>query len=119
MTFPKTFDAYVPSNGADFLALSTFQAEYVPFPTLQAVTVSPASDSFAYAKRLAPPGAFAHVLRCFYFALALLHTGFPSGTPGVAQIGFEELSLRLYHTSLLHDLALSNNTEVLAHRRTQ
>ncbi|KAJ7238220.1 hypothetical protein C8J57DRAFT_1566312 [Mycena rebaudengoi] len=115
MTFPKTFDAYVPSNGADFLALSTFQAEYVPFPTLQAVTVSPASDSFAYAKKIAPPGVFAHVLRCFYFALALLYTGFPSGTPGVAQIGFEELSLRLYHTSLLHDLALSNNTEVLVH----
>jgi hypothetical protein len=58
---------------------------------------------------------FAHVLRCFCFALALLHTGFPSGTPGVAQIGFEELSVRLYHTSLLHDLAFSNNTEVLAH----
>ncbi|KAJ7761790.1 hypothetical protein B0H16DRAFT_1530552 [Mycena metata] len=115
MTFPKTFDAYVPSNGTDFLALSTFQAEYVPFTTLQAVTISPASGSFAYAKKLASPGVFAHVLRCFYFALALLHTGFPSGTPGVAQIGFEELSLRLYHTSLLHDLAFSNNTEVLAH----
>ncbi|KAJ7347459.1 hypothetical protein DFH08DRAFT_936927 [Mycena albidolilacea] len=115
MTFPKTFDAYVPSNGADFLGLSTFQAEYVPFATLQAVTVSPAADSFAYTKKLAPPGVFAHVLRCFYFSLALLHTGFPSGTPGVPQIGFEELSLRVYHTSLLHDLAFSNNTEVLAH----
>ncbi|KAJ7761730.1 hypothetical protein B0H16DRAFT_1809848 [Mycena metata] len=115
MTFPKTFDAYVPRSGADCPALSTFQAGYVPFATLQAVTVSPASDSFACAKKLASPGVFARVLRCFrvYFALTLLHTGFPSGTPGVAQIGFEELSLRLYHTFLLHDLAFSNNTEIL------
>ncbi|KAJ7251003.1 hypothetical protein C8J57DRAFT_1238870 [Mycena rebaudengoi] len=102
MTFPKTFDAYVPSNGADFLALSTFQAEYVPFPTLQAVTTR-----LSGRVRSRPPV----LLLC----ARPLHTGFPSGTPGVAQIGFEELSLRLYHTSLLHDLALLNNTEVLAH----
>ncbi|KAJ6550173.1 hypothetical protein B0H19DRAFT_1265035 [Mycena capillaripes] len=117
MTFSKTFDAYVPSNGPDFLALSKIQPDYVPFATLQAVVIDRASkgDSFAYAKRLSPPAVFGHVVRCFYFALALLYTGFPSGTPGVAQIGFEELSLRLYHTSLLHDLGWSNNTEVLTH----
>jgi hypothetical protein len=33
----------------------------------------------------------------------------------VPQIGFEELSLRLYHTTLLHDLGWSNNTEALDH----
>ncbi|KAJ6550174.1 hypothetical protein B0H19DRAFT_1237182 [Mycena capillaripes] len=117
MTFSKTFDAYVPSNGPEFLALSKIQPDYVPFTTLQAVVIDRASkgDSFAYAKRLTPPAVFAHVVRCFYFALALLYTGFPSGTPGAAQIGFEELSLRLYHTSLLHDLGWSNNTEVVKH----
>ncbi|KAF7333173.1 hypothetical protein MVEN_02383100 [Mycena venus] len=115
MTFPSAFDAYVPSDGPDFLAISNFTPAYVPFTTLQAVRVSPAADSFAYAKRLVSPAIFAHVVRCFYFALALLHTGFPSGTPGVAQIGFEELSLRLYHTALLHDLGWSNNTEVTTH----
>ncbi|KAJ7749374.1 hypothetical protein B0H16DRAFT_1845317 [Mycena metata] len=71
--------------------------------------------SFAYAKKLTPPGVFGHVIRCFYFALALLYTGFPSGTPGVAQIGFDELALRLYHTMLLHDLGWSNATVALTH----
>ncbi|KAJ7202329.1 hypothetical protein GGX14DRAFT_654240 [Mycena pura] len=115
MTFPSTFDAYVPSNGPDFFALSNIKPDYVPFTTLQAVAVHPAADSFAYAKRLSPPAVFGHVVRCFYFALALLYTGFPSGTPGIAQIGFAELSLRIYHTALLHDLGWSNNTEVLTH----
>ncbi|KAF7377527.1 hypothetical protein MSAN_00174800 [Mycena sanguinolenta] len=115
MTFPSTFDAYVPSNGLDFLAVSNITPTYVPFETLSAVPIDAAAKaaSFAYAKRITPPATFLHVIRCFYFALALLYTGFPSGTPGVAQIGFEELTLRLYHTTLLHDLAWSNATEVL------
>jgi hypothetical protein len=117
MTFPKTFDSYVPSNGPDFFALSKLKPDYVPFTTLQAVAIDPAAqaDSFAYAQRLTPPAVFAHVVRCFYFALALMYTGFPSATPGVAQIGFEELSLRVYHTSLLHDVGWSNSTEALNH----
>ncbi|KAJ6605226.1 hypothetical protein DFH09DRAFT_202373 [Mycena vulgaris] len=117
MTFPKTFDAYVPSGGPDFLALSNLKPEYVPFEVLQAVPIDPAAHaaSFAYAKRLTPPATFLHVLRCFYFALSLLYTGFPSGTPGVPQIAFEELTLRLYHTTLLHDLGWSNSSEVLDH----
>ncbi|KAJ7733796.1 hypothetical protein B0H16DRAFT_1696021 [Mycena metata] len=101
MTFPQLFDAFVPSNGPAFLAASNITPAY--------------AASFAYAKKLTPPGVFGHVIRCFYFALALLYTGFPSGTPGVAQIGFEELALRLYHTTLLHDLGLSNATMALTH----
>ncbi|KAJ7354510.1 hypothetical protein DFH08DRAFT_46065 [Mycena albidolilacea] len=117
MTFPSAFDAFVPSNGPDFLAVSTIQPDYVPFTILSAVPIDTAAHaaSFAYSKKLTPPASFLHVLRCFYFALALLYTGFPSGTPGVPQIGFEELSLRLYHTTLLHDLGWSNNTEALDH----
>ncbi|KAJ7883554.1 hypothetical protein B0H14DRAFT_2702215 [Mycena olivaceomarginata] len=113
----RAFDAFVPSNGPEFLAASTIQPTYVPFTTLSAVPIDTAAHaaSFAYAKKLSPPGVFLHVVRCFYFALALLYTGFPSGTPGVPQIGFEELSMRLYHTTLLHDLGWSNNTEVLDH----
>ncbi|KAJ7735721.1 hypothetical protein B0H16DRAFT_1466985 [Mycena metata] len=64
---------------------------------------------------LSTPSVFAHVVRCFYFALALLYTGFPSGTPGIPQIGFEELSLRVYHTSLLHDVGWSSLPEVVNH----
>ncbi|KAJ7238067.1 hypothetical protein B0H12DRAFT_1326940 [Mycena haematopus] len=115
MTFPSAFDAYVPSDGPDFLAVSNITPNYVPFDTLNAVPIDTAAyaASFAYAKRLTPPATFGHVIRCFYFALALLYTGFPSATPGVAQIGFQELTLRLYHTTLLHDLGWSNSTEVL------
>ncbi|KAJ6564230.1 hypothetical protein B0H19DRAFT_1258697 [Mycena capillaripes] len=111
----KTFDAYVPSNGADFLALSNITPTYVPFKTLKAVPIDSAAHaaSFAYAKKLTPPGVFGHVIRCFYFAVALLYTSFPSGTSGVPQIGFEELTMRLYHSALLHDLAWSNSAEVI------
>ncbi|KAJ7791693.1 hypothetical protein B0H14DRAFT_2934553 [Mycena olivaceomarginata] len=82
----RAFDAFVPSGGPDFLA--------VPFTTLSAVPIDTAAHaaSFAYAQKLTPPASFLDVLRCFYFALALLYTGFSSGTPGVPQIGFEELS---------------------------
>ncbi|KAJ7186604.1 hypothetical protein C8R46DRAFT_1341959 [Mycena filopes] len=117
MTFPHLFDAYVPSNGPAFLAASKITPTYVPFKTLNAVVIPSAAQaaSFAYAKKLTPPGVFGHVIRCFYFALALLYTGFPSGTPGVAQIEFDELALRLYHTTLLHDLGWSNTTVALDH----
>ncbi|KAJ7677131.1 hypothetical protein DFH06DRAFT_618998 [Mycena polygramma] len=117
MAFPATLDAYVPSNGADFFALSNITPTYVPFATLQAVPIDAVAQtaSFDYSKRLTPPATFAHVLRCFYFALALLYTGFPSGTPGTPQIAFEELTLRFYTTSLLHDIAWSNLTEVTQH----
>ncbi|KAJ6482409.1 hypothetical protein C8R45DRAFT_1215216 [Mycena sanguinolenta] len=115
MTFPSTFDAYVPSNGLDFFAVSNITPTYVPFETLSSIPIDTAAHaaSFAYAKRITPPATFLHVIRCFYFALALLYTGFPSGTPGVPQIAFEELTLRLYHTTLLHDLGWSNTSEAL------
>ncbi|KAK7057854.1 hypothetical protein R3P38DRAFT_3304237 [Favolaschia claudopus] len=92
MVFPSTLDAYVPSGGPDLLAIANFTPTYFSSQTI-----------------------FFHVVRCFYFALALLSTGFPSGTPGVPQIAFDELSLRLYHTTLLHDLGWSNSTEILNH----
>ncbi|KAJ6482475.1 hypothetical protein C8R45DRAFT_1149820 [Mycena sanguinolenta] len=115
MTSLGTFDAYVPSNGLDFFTVSNFTPTYVPFETLSAVPIDTAAQaaSFAYAKRLTPPATFLHVIRCFYFALALLYTGFPSGTPGVPQIAFDELTLRLYHTTLLHDVGFSNTSEAL------
>ncbi|KAJ7186611.1 hypothetical protein C8R46DRAFT_1273334 [Mycena filopes] len=117
MSLPSVFDAYVPSSGPAFLAASNITLTYVPFDTLRAVAIPADAQAatFAYAKRLTPPSVFTHVLRCFYFSLALLYSGFPSATPGVAQIEFNELALRVYHTSLLHDLGLSNSTEALTH----
>ncbi|KAJ7625803.1 hypothetical protein FB45DRAFT_922339 [Roridomyces roridus] len=108
----QTFDAYVPSDGAQLYAISNLTPAYIPFETLQLVPLSRAhTESFAYAKRLTPPSIFNHVLRCFYFGLALLYTGFPSRTPGVPQISFNELTMRLYHTTILHDLGMSNIPE--------
>ncbi|KAJ7492959.1 hypothetical protein B0H11DRAFT_975469 [Mycena galericulata] len=115
MSFPQTFDAYVPSNTSELLRLSNIRPDYVPFETLNAVPLDPvAAASFAYAKRLTPPAVFLHVLRTFYFALALLYNGFPSGTPGVPQIAFQDLTQRVYHTCILHDLGWMNTTEGLS-----
>ncbi|KAJ7465419.1 hypothetical protein B0H11DRAFT_1922222 [Mycena galericulata] len=115
MPFPQTFDAYVPSNTLDFLALSNIKPDYVPFETFNAVPLdAAAAASFAYVKRITPPAVFIHVLRTFYFALALLYNGFPSGTPGVPQIAFHDLTQRIYHTCILHDLGWTNTTEGLS-----
>ncbi|KAJ7182909.1 hypothetical protein C8R43DRAFT_1054929 [Mycena crocata] len=112
----KTFDAYVPSNPQDLFALAKFKPEYVPFETLRAVPLDPEHyASFEYSKKITPKSTFIHALRCYYFALAFLFSGFPSGTPGVPQISFGELNRRLYHTAVLHDLGFTSTPEGLAH----
>ncbi|KAJ7737399.1 hypothetical protein B0H16DRAFT_107698, partial [Mycena metata] len=42
-------------------------------------------------------------------------SGFPSETPGVPQITFEELNRRIYHTCILHDLGWSQTAEGRSH----
>ncbi|KAJ7173019.1 hypothetical protein C8R43DRAFT_1102812 [Mycena crocata] len=116
MPFPKTFDAYVPSDTQELFALAKFKSDYVAFHALNAVPLDAEhTSSFEFSEKIAPRFAFIHSLRCYYFALAMLHSGFPSGTPGVPQITFEELSRRLYHTCLFHDLGWTQSTEGLAH----
>ncbi|KAJ7159015.1 hypothetical protein C8R43DRAFT_357934 [Mycena crocata] len=116
MPFHKTFDAYVPSNNQQFFALAKLKPDFVAFDTLRAVPLDPEHKaSFEYSKKITPPSGFVHTVRCYYFALAMLHNGFPSGTPGVPQITFEELNRRLYHTCLLHDLGWSHGAEARAH----
>ncbi|KAJ7080958.1 hypothetical protein B0H15DRAFT_474944 [Mycena belliarum] len=115
-TFPQTFDAFLPSNFSDLLALAKFRPGYVPFETLRAVPLDAEhAASFEYSQKLTPPEGFLHTLRTYYFSLALLANGFPSGTPGVPQISFEELNRRLYHTCLLHDLGWTMTPEGRAH----
>ncbi|KAJ7443885.1 hypothetical protein B0H11DRAFT_2343571 [Mycena galericulata] len=116
MPFPQTFDAYVPSDIQQVFALAKFKPNYVSLDTLRSVPLDPAhAASFEYAKKITPPEGFLHSVRCYYFALALLHNGFPSGTPGVPQITFEELARRLYHTCILHDLGWTTTTEGRTH----
>ncbi|KAJ6537286.1 hypothetical protein DFH09DRAFT_1400967 [Mycena vulgaris] len=116
MPFPKTVDAYVPCNIQEFFALAKLKPDYVPFETLRAVPLDPAhAASFEYAKKIVPHFGFIHSIRCYYFALAVLHNGFPSGTPGVPQISFEELNRRIYHACILHDLGWTHTAEGRAH----
>ncbi|KAJ7481927.1 hypothetical protein FB451DRAFT_1444687 [Mycena latifolia] len=117
MPFAKTYDAYLPSSFPDFLSLaSKLKPDYVPFETLSAVPLDPEhAASFDYAQKITPHTGFIHSIRCYYFALALLYNGFPSETPGVRQITFEELNRRLYHTCLLHDLGWSEIPEGREH----
>ncbi|KAJ7481945.1 hypothetical protein FB451DRAFT_1130376 [Mycena latifolia] len=116
MPFAKTYDAFVPSSYQEFLALATFKPDYVAFETLRAVPLDPAhAASFEFSKKITPHYGFIHSIRCYYFSLALLYNGFPSGTPGVPQITFEELNRRLYHTCLLHDIGWTTTTEGREH----
>ncbi|KAJ7686257.1 hypothetical protein B0H14DRAFT_3534667 [Mycena olivaceomarginata] len=56
MPFLSEFDAFVPSNTLDFLALSKIKPDYVSFETHNAVPLDIAAPAtFAYAKRLTPP----------------------------------------------------------------
>ncbi|KAJ7603516.1 hypothetical protein DFH06DRAFT_366912 [Mycena polygramma] len=117
MPFTKTFDAYVPSDGKEFFAVANFKPDYVPLTDLQAAVTLDASHtaSFALAEKITPPATFAHCSRVYFFGLAMLYNGFPSQTPGVPQIGFEELVRRWYHCAMLHDLGLTKNEEALKH----
>ncbi|KAF8166143.1 hypothetical protein K438DRAFT_1984487 [Mycena galopus ATCC 62051] len=59
MSFPQTFDAFVPSNTLDFLALSKIKPGYVSFETLNAVPLDAAAPATsAYAKKITPPAVF-------------------------------------------------------------
>ncbi|KAJ7789836.1 hypothetical protein B0H14DRAFT_2942694 [Mycena olivaceomarginata] len=131
MTFPQIFDAYVPSNTLDFLALSRISPGYVPFETLRAVPldiVAPAT--FAYAKRITPPTVFVHVLRTFYFALSLLYNGFHSalarrraylrrGAGGRHRTEHSAPHIELDDGQLVRDRAARGAQCVLRHRRVR
>ncbi|KAJ7590204.1 hypothetical protein C8J56DRAFT_937095, partial [Mycena floridula] len=114
----SSFDAYVPSKTTELLALSTFDPKYVSFKIIhdQYLELQRTFEStYLYSKRMTAPETFKHSERMVHYALALLQTGFPKNTPGVAQISFEELSKRLYLGIILHDIGITNHPEALAH----
>ncbi|KAJ8522114.1 hypothetical protein ONZ45_g1272 [Pleurotus djamor] len=116
MKLQATYDAYVPSNIKDFFALAKLQPEYIPLKDMRLHNLTPAQQSsFDFAQKVTVPGAFHHSIRCFYFALAILCNGFPSNTPGVAQITSEELVERIFHSCILHDIGLTRNQKALQH----
>ncbi|KAF8168801.1 hypothetical protein K438DRAFT_1983661 [Mycena galopus ATCC 62051] len=102
---PKTFDAFVPRNFLELFDLAKIRPDYISFDALRAVPLDDAHvAATTYAEKHLPNSAFAHSLRTYYFALAILHNGFPSETPGTPQITFEELQKRLYYACVMHDL---------------
>nr|GAT47098.1 predicted protein [Mycena chlorophos] len=116
MAFPQTFDAYVPSDWPKLFAQAKITPTYIPFETLKAIPLDAEHDaSKIYAERLTPPRGFAHSSRAYYFSLAILANGYPSNTPGVAQISFEDLVRRLYHTCILHDVGWTTSSEGRTH----
>ncbi|KAJ7261072.1 hypothetical protein C8J57DRAFT_1232627 [Mycena rebaudengoi] len=116
MPFPATFDAFVPANFSDFLSSAHIKPNYVSFDTLNSLPLDKAQKaSYEYAQRLLPKIGFLHVLRTYFYALVILFNGFPSGTPGVPQITFQELNTRLYHAAILHDLGWTSGPESVAH----
>ncbi|KAJ7726925.1 hypothetical protein B0H16DRAFT_261918 [Mycena metata] len=116
MPFPKTFDAYVPSDGKEFFKAANFKPDYVPLTELQAIALDDSHRaSFSLAEKITPPATFAHCSRVYFFGLAMMYNGFPSETPDVPQISLEELTRRWYHCAMLHDLGLTKNAEALAH----
>ncbi|KAF5332323.1 hypothetical protein D9758_016124 [Tetrapyrgos nigripes] len=117
-TLPKTFDAFVPCNIPDFLARAKdAQPRFVPLTELRHPEIEKAyKPSSDLAEKLETKPIFDHSLRMYYFSLLILHSGFPSGTPGVPQITREELFKRVFLTCILHDITFNANDDfVLKH----
>ncbi|KIK63985.1 hypothetical protein GYMLUDRAFT_40200 [Collybiopsis luxurians FD-317 M1] len=117
MPLPETFDAFVPSKFVDLLARAKFNPVYVELAELRELdeTISTFKSSLELAEKFYSPTLLDHCLRCYYFALAILHSGFPSQTPFVPQIPRDVLVKELYLTCLLHDIGLSSNKDVTTH----
>ncbi|KAF7366320.1 hypothetical protein MSAN_00888200 [Mycena sanguinolenta] len=106
MPFPKTFDAYVPSNTMDLFGLAKIKPDYVPFETLRSVPLDPAhTTSLEYAKKITPPGGISSLDPLLLFC--------PRDTPQWLSVG--DAGGRLYHTCILHDLGWTTTTEGMEH----
>ncbi|KAJ7214240.1 hypothetical protein C8J57DRAFT_1397440 [Mycena rebaudengoi] len=116
MILSATFDAFVPANLTAFLASTKVQPNFISFDALNSIIPLDGASkaSYEYAQRMLPKIGFLHVLRTYFYALVILFNGFPSGTPGVPQITFQELNTRLYHAAILHDLGWTPGPDSIA-----
>ncbi|THV04393.1 hypothetical protein K435DRAFT_850852 [Dendrothele bispora CBS 962.96] len=113
---PETFDAFVPSTITDLLSRANFKARYIPLSSLRSIDFEKQfKPSYDLMQTVDSDAVVNHCLRCYYFSLLILHSGFPSNTPGVRQITREELFKRVFLTSILHDVALSHHESILNH----
>ncbi|KAJ3986413.1 hypothetical protein F5890DRAFT_995248 [Lentinula detonsa] len=116
MALPETFDAFVPTNFADFFARvdTPTHIGLTELRELEDDVVNSFEISYKYAEKLCSQTILDHSLRCYYFSLAMLHN-FPSNTPSVPQISRGELIKRVYLTCLLHDVGISSHEIATTH----
>jgi hypothetical protein len=114
-----SYNAFVPSNVSAFAALANFTSTppYVPFDQIHRL-IQPLDEKYnitrAYVAEVNSPDVINHNLRALSYALGLLQTGFPSqSSPAAQQIATEELTERLYLTSILHDTGLTRDKKTL------
>ncbi|THU98999.1 hypothetical protein K435DRAFT_964662 [Dendrothele bispora CBS 962.96] len=87
MSTPETFDAFVPSTVPDLLSRANFKARYIPLSSLRSLDLeNQYKPSYELMRKVDTDAVVNHCLRCYYFSLLILHSGFPSNTPGVRQI---------------------------------
>jgi hypothetical protein len=117
-----TYNAFVPTNVTAFALLANFTSPNPPFVSFDEINklLQPLDEKYnlshQYAAKINSPSILNHNLRMICYAFGLLHTGFPS-QPGLGaeQIPVEELTERIYLSSMLHDLGLSEDPVTLEH----
>ncbi|KAF8185758.1 hypothetical protein K438DRAFT_1973598 [Mycena galopus ATCC 62051] len=102
MLFPKTFDAYLPSNNKDLFEPAKNKLDYV--------RSKPYSPS--------PSTQPTQPLSMLIFLPRNTAQQLPLGDAGHPQITFAELNRQIYHTSILHDLGWTTTAAGHAHLAT-
>ncbi|KAJ7847804.1 hypothetical protein B0H14DRAFT_3674664 [Mycena olivaceomarginata] len=117
MSNPKTFDAFVPSNFPDFLALAKIRPDYISFDALRSVPIDDAHKAAtAYTENHLATSAFDHSLRTYYFALAVMHNGFSfRNSWGCPRSPLKSSRRGLYHACVMHDLGWTSHPDGLNH----
>jgi hypothetical protein len=116
------YNAFVPSNHSAFALLGNFTSPTPPFVPFKEINklLQPLDEKYnlshQYVAHVNSPSILNHNLRVICYSFGLLLTGFPSQPAlGTEQISVEELSDRIYLSSMLHDLGVSKDPVTLKH----
>jgi hypothetical protein len=117
-----TYNAFVPSNVSAFALLGNFTSPTPPFVPFDEINklLQPLDEKYnlshQYVAQVNSPSILNHNLRMICYSFGLLLSGFPSQpSHGAAQIPMEELTERIYLSSMLHDLGVSKDPVTLEH----
>jgi hypothetical protein len=117
-----TYNAFIPSNVSAFALLGNFTSPTPPFVPFDEINklLQPLVEKYKFSRQYVAhvnsPSILNHNLRMICYSFALLLTGFPSQPSlGAAQIQTEELTEKIYLSSMMHDLGLSKDPVTLEH----